>query len=656
MKILTLALIAATALSGCSKLSSSATTEESGSPVQVLQDKMAALVLDTSGTNTGSAVYTYQSSALPAWALFNVNSSVLSGIPTSYQDAFNIQITRFANGGSPTYLGRYRVNVYGNPLKDQQWHLKNSGQKSYAYFAGTAGADIHMGTVIADGIDGTGVKIAISDTGVVLAHEGLQANVLAGQSRNYYNDFGTTATWIGDPTPTTADSENAHGTAVASLAAQAGWNGLGGRGVAPLAKLAGFLFLPAQDQLAATGYLTAALNDQFTGTFDIFNYSWGDSQCEFTQHSPSTLAKLQSGAGTQRGGLGSIFVAAAGNSYYDSLGSCVLGSKTGYYGSAESSDVATTPYSVIVGATNADGVASSYSSPGANIWIGAPGGEFGFAHNYTGGNVKYGKPAMIAADFPGCDVGLKTLAQGLSLFDAGTAPNGSCKYVSTMNGTSSASPVAAGAIALILQANPALYWRDVKYILAATADKIDPAVNPVHHPDTNYDLAGHTYEQGWVTNAAGFHFMNYYGFGRINVAAAVAMAKTFSVNLGSLSISNYADDSGVISVAIPDASATGVTQTLTTAQALTLEAVQLKISISGCIGDIGIELTSPLGTKSILYNTNSLLANAALTDQVFLSNAFYGEASVGTWSMKLIDAHAGCSASLTRWALNFYGH
>lgn len=654
MKTRLLAFILAMGFAGCSKFSSS-TEEESFVALQVLQDKNASLLLDLTGTNTGMAVYTYTAVGVPTWASFDPATGVISGIPTSYADGFNVHVARSKDGGPPIEIGPYRVNVYGNPLKDQQWHLKNTGQTSYARLGGTAGEDLHMGTVIADGIDGTGVKIAISDTGVVIAHEGLQANVLAMESRNYFNDFGTSGTWLGDPTPDQADPSNAHGTAVASLAAQTGWNGLGGRGVAPGASLAGFLYLPAQEQLSVGLYATVALNDQFTGTFDIFNYSWGDSQCLFVNHSLSTLNKLQAGATTQRAGLGSIFVISSGNSYRDSLGNCVFGSTTSFYGNAASSDLTTTPYTFVISALNADGVASSYSSPGANLTVTAPGGEYGYSKNVSSLS-KYSEPAMIAADFSGCRSGIKTLSYGYSAFNSGKSPNKACNYTSTMNGTSSAAPVASGAIALILQANPALTWRDVKYILASTSDQVDPAVNPASHPDSVYNLTGHTYEQGWVTNAAGFHFMNYYGFGRINVASAVAMARLYAVNLGVFSTSNWVDTSGAIVVAIPDASATGVTQTLTTATTLILEAVQLKISLSDCIGEVGIELTSPSGTKSILYNINSLLQNAGLTNQIFLSNAFYGETSTGTWTLKLIDGHASCTANLTSWSLNFAGH
>src|SRR5256885_12790153 len=101
-----------------------------------------------------------------------------------------------------------------------------------------------------------------------------------------------------------------------------------------------------------------------------------------------------------------------------------------------------------------------------------------------------------------------------SSFDNGVAPNGdvlnaACNYPNGMNGTSSATPVTVGAIALILEANPALTWRDVKHILASTARQIDAARAAV-----SYTLTGNggTYvaEPAWTTNFAGFKFHNWY--------------------------------------------------------------------------------------------------------------------------------------------------
>ena len=60
------------------------------------------------------------------------------------------------------------------------------------------------------------------------------------------------------------------------------------------------------------------------------------------------------------------------------------------------------------------------------------------------------------------------------------------------SGTSFATPVAAGVVALMLEANPSLGWRDVQEILARTAQKTDPG-----HKD-------------WTTNAAGLDINHWF--------------------------------------------------------------------------------------------------------------------------------------------------
>ncbi|MFT6604721.1 MAG: subtilisin-like proprotein convertase family protein, partial [Bacteriovoracaceae bacterium] len=74
------------------------------------------------------------------------------------------------------------------------------------------------------------------------------------------------------------------------------------------------------------------------------------------------------------------------------------------------------------------------------------------------------------------------------------------------------------------------------------------------------------------------------------------------------------------------------------------------------IGDLGVELTSPSGTKSILMNINSSVSGSAIVDEVLLSNAFYGEPSFGQWSLKIVDGYAQDVGKLTNWKLNIIGH
>ena len=60
------------------------------------------------------------------------------------------------------------------------------------------------------------------------------------------------------------------------------------------------------------------------------------------------------------------------------------------------------------------------------------------------------------------------------------------------SGTSFATPVAAGVVALMLESNPSLGWRDVQEILARTAQKTDP-----QHED-------------WTKNAAGLNINHWF--------------------------------------------------------------------------------------------------------------------------------------------------
>lgn len=49
------------------------------------------------------------------------------------------------------------------------------------------------------------------------------------------------------------------------------------------------------------------------------------------------------------------------------------------------------------------------------------------------------------------------------------------------SGTSAAAPIAAGIIALMLQARPCLYWRDVQHLIAFTAVQVTlTCVSAVH--------------------------------------------------------------------------------------------------------------------------------------------------------------------------------
>jgi len=217
-----------------------------------------------------------------------------------------------------------------------------------------------------------------------------------------------------------------------------------------------------------------------------------------------------------------------------------------------------------------------------------------------------------------------------------------------------------GAVALLLEANPNLTWRDVKYILAKTAVPMNyVTTGGISHPLSVALPSGYTWEQTWVVNKAGFPFHNWYGFGKVDVDSAVAMAKSYTSNLGTYTETNWANSSGAISIAVPDNSAVGGSSTLTVASGsnVTIEAVRLKLSVTHAdISELAVELTSPSGTKSILVNMrNSLTGISHFSNDIFLSNAFYQESSQGTWTLKVIDGRSGNTGTITSWSLDFTG-
>src|SRR5258708_8805397 len=89
-----------------------------------------------------------------------------------------------------------------------------------------------------------------------------------------------------------------------------------------------------------------------------------------------------------------------------------------------------------------------------------------------------------------------------------------------------------------------------------------------------------------------------------------------------------------------------------------IEAVQTGVNITHTFtGDLGIELSSPLGTRSVLKTiADQFAGDHDLTNMVLLSNAFYGENPTGTWTMKVVDGLGGDTGNLTSWAIRVYGH
>ena len=530
-----------------------------------------------------------------------------------------------------------------DPLFAQQWSLDNTGQTSFAANGGVAGQDLNMRQTLADGPTGAGVQVAVVDTGLEICHPDLAANVEPGLSYNFNAPI-----WHGaqadDPfLPTVLGG---HGTSVAGLIAAAANNGIGGRGVAPAARLRGFNFLAVPDQeivfFDALGMSGA--NPQ-SDDVHVFNMSF--SPVGSAQNLPADQRELfWSGVTDLRDGRGALYVKAAGNAFGLCTKSDVdplldLSTELGCT-AANLDGTNNLPYVIVTGGFSADGKRSSYSSAGAALWVVAPAGEYGFDH-----------PAMITTDQMGGDRGYGLYGGPLSS-DPVNNPLGD--YTSTFNGTSAAAPNASGAVALLLETQPELTWRDVKHLLARTARQLHADIPRVR---VAFGGTPAVLQHGWITNAAGYHFHNWYGFGAIDVDAALALAATHAPN--SLGVFTESDPVRLATgVTIPDHDGGGLTQAQNVtglSRTANVEAVQLRIEVTHANPrDLGLELISPAGTRSVInpvFN-HALIGVDNPLDWTILSNAFYGEPPTGEWTLNVIDAAEGTIGTLDAWSLIFY--
>lgn len=288
-------------------------------------------------------------------------------------------------------------------------------------------------------ISGKGIGIMINDSGVDATHPDLQfphktvQNVYAGANLNAVDSM-LPITWIeGVPD---SDFASGHGTHVAGTAGGTGAASGGTQaGVAAGADMIGYgsgavLFI--LDTLGAFDY---ALVNQFQHNIRVINNSWGNTGDVGTPFDPDDPVNIATKKLADRG---VITVFSAGNSGSGE------GTITGNFKKA--------PWVVTVAAANKDGTLASFSSRGTRnggdeVTIG--GEDFTWVD----------RPNVTA---PGVDI-VSTMSTTNTL---GTPVNLS---YATMSGTSMAAPHVAGIVALVLEANPMLDWRDVIEIFETTA-------------------------------------------------------------------------------------------------------------------------------------------------------------------------------------------
>jgi subtilisin-like proprotein convertase family protein len=489
-----------------------------------------------------------------------------------------------------------------------QWHLENNGGGGLA-----AGEDMRaeaawalMTGAPAEPVTGRGVRICVIDDGLQQTHEDLGANTIFGAG-GAYDGMGNLVS--ADPTP--ADPDNDHGTAVAGVAAGIGHNAIGICGVAPRASLVGIVN-------AGTDASNAAAMTKDLEANQVFNMSYGPDENGYYTLTPLLERNAIATGLAGRGGLGVVYLRAAGNGGAPT-GAGADPMQPDRWGHHSNLDGFNNEYGVIViAATDGAGNSPVYNQRGTCVTVAAP---------------SSGAPGGVVT----------TSIMGAATADLATW------YQTGFGGTSSACPTVAGVVALMLQVNAGLTWRDVRRILATTARQND---------------AG---DGGWAMNGAGEMVHHGYGYGVVDAGAAVIAAATFT-SLGAAVVAPAPSPVTLVNMAVPDDMPAGISTMTTVAGApMGTDQIILRLTMNTTnLRDHRVVLTSPMGTVSTLLIPQPLKdgpvpagesGNLALDGEIRLCTVFtQGEDPNGTWSLTVSDEVAGraTTAAVVSWFLDVY--
>ena len=562
------------------------------------------------------------------------------------------------------------------PLYTYQWAL-NAAQSFFASYSlvsdGTT--DLNVDAVHKQGIKGQGVNVLVLDDGVEINHEDLKDNVNPSMTWNFQNNNT-------DPTPTAID--DAHGTNVAGIIA-AVQNGIGVMGIAPRVTLGAAgdaRKVNTAQEYAAFGGAPWSINAH------IINFSLGGNPKVPPSYTDAEAVGGQPWTNL-RSNKGLIVVQSAGNEYIKfRQRDCRKVNNTTQIVSCENPVNETdllNPMRLSIAAANAKGYRASYSSAGSINWVTGLGGEGDSTGNYgeAGSAANEEGPQIYSTDLMGCERG--DSKNGLSAVDTaqfmiGGSPinmekNPNCNF-DQMNGTSASAPTITGVVALMLSANPNLSWRDVRHILATTSKQMDPDYGSRDGRNKQINLVDYTFtdststaltdgasatrvDYGWQTNAAGYKYSNWYGFGLADATAAVAKAKATTTYMSAaLTLPAFIPVPAMENKSFTYGQVTKLGE-FTVTGADKVDGMQLRLNAGTkdagtsddqdsddssstasdlCIGSVGIYVQSPSGTVSILavpyniyYNTDTQLTT---TNEYGLGTyAFYGEAAAGSWQV-----------------------
>jgi len=371
---------------------------------------------------------------------------------------------QFVRWAQPNWLWRMKPmsTTPNDTYFSKQWHLTQiSAPEAWDY----------------ETADGKDVRIAIVDTGVDFDHPDL--NILTNLGKDYIGNLG------GRPnTKYNGDDHYGvpHGTACAGLAAAKTNNGAGVAATCWGCPIIPIRLISDDDDYAYPSAYKEALKYAVNNGAWVVSNSWGAEDVDEYDNCISTPADNNSSSAVDYGrtngrdGKGTIFLWAAGNSHCNTNLNKFL----------KDNDFLT------ISAISQGGTLESYSNYGAEIDLAA-----GAGNNTT--------------DITGTKY-------GYAYSNVDTLDRNQGNYTNGMNGTSAATPVAAGAVALMLAANPKLSFSGAMNCIKTSARK----------PSTKCSEGSWTNQSDeWIVGGSKEH-SPCFGFGIVDALAMVTGAKNGS--------------------------------------------------------------------------------------------------------------------------------
>ncbi len=455
------------------------------------------------------------------------------------------------------------------------------------------------------------VVIAITDDSFDLAHPDLQGAGKIVAPRDLKNRDGL-------PTPM-ADYEN-HGTAVAGVAL-AEETGKGIVGIAP-----GCSLMPIQ----TTGFLDdTSIEQMFEWAIaqgaDIISCSWSPAAVYFPLSRRISRA-INRAATEGREGKGCVVLFSAGNANRPIEGqveesgwarNLIKGVTSWLSGFAIHPDVIT------VSACTSLNQKAAYSNWGSHISVAAPSNNAPPNMALSEGTFETGPPIQV-----------NLIGRSVITSDRTGAAGYTDDDYTGFGGTSSACPLVAGIVGLMLSVNPDLTASEVKRLLQSTTDKIvdkdpDPQLGQTYG---TYDSKGHSL---------------WFGHGKVNAYQAVKAAKEMA--LAGRALHATLTESNRTAMPIPDNALRGMVSPITISPEGTLQDIKVYIEAEHeFLGDVSFTLQNPqglnvllqsrtLGRQTRLQRTYSLISTPAL-------RRLLNTDVKGRWQLQVIDhvpAHVG---------------